>query len=71
MTPSANFIGNYQDKMIALELDELTIQIVENVSVNRGKKESLTGQDAAMRIMDWLSSPKYGRQGQFNPVSYE
>lgn len=72
MTPSANYIGNFEDKSIAWEIDSLEIQVVENVTVNRGKKdEILTGQDVAMRIMDWLSSPKYGRQGMFSPISYE
>lgn len=72
MTPKANYIGNYEDKMIAWEIDELTIQVVENTVVNRGKKDGvLTGQDVAMRIMDWLSSPKYGRQGTFSPIGYE
>ena len=70
MTPSANFIGNYENKCLAWEL-ELTVQVVENVPVNRGQKECLTGQDVSMRILDWLSSPKYGRNGQFSPVSYE
>lgn len=71
MTPSAKYIGNYENKCIAWELDELTIQVVENVTVNRGSKDALTGQDVAMRITEWLSSPKYGRQGKFSPVSYE
>lgn len=72
MTPRANYIGNYEDKCIAWEIDELTVQVVENVTVNRGKKDGvLTGQDVAMRIIDWLSSPKYGRSGMFSPVNYE
>lgn len=71
MTPSANFIGNYEDKNIAWEINELTIQVVENVTVNRGKKDALTGQDVTMRIFEWLSSPKYGRSGMFNPINYE
>jgi hypothetical protein len=61
MTPKANYIGNYEDKLLAFELDELTIQVVENVTVNRGRSDMMTGQDVAMRIMDWLSSPKFGR----------
>lgn len=72
MTPRANYIGNYEDKCVAWEIDELTVQVVENVTVNRGKKgEVLTGQDVAMRIIDLLSSPKYGRSGMFSPVYYE
>lgn len=72
MTPRASYIGNYEDRCVAWEIDELTVQVVENVTVNRGKKgEVLTGQDIAMRIIEWLSSPKYGRSGMFSPVYYE
>lgn len=71
MTPSASYIGNYEDKGIAWEINDLTIQVVENVTVNRGRKDAITGQDVTMRIFDWLSSPKYGRSGMFSPIGYE
>ena len=35
MTPKAQFIGRYGDKMNAWELPELEIDIVENVHTNR------------------------------------
>lgn len=71
MTVGANFIGNYEDEKLAFEVDELVIQVVENVTVNRGRKNALTGQDVSVRILEWLSSPKYGRNGMFNPINYE
>ena len=71
MTVGANFIGNYEDEKLAFEVDELVIQVVENTVVNRGRKNALTGQDVSVRILEWLSSPKYGRNGMFNPINYE
>lgn len=71
MTVGANFIGNYEDEKLAFEVDELVIQVVENPVVNRGRKNALTGQDVSVRILEWLSSPKYGRNGMFNPIRYE
>lgn len=71
MTVGANFIGNYEDEKLAFEVDELIIQVVENAVVNRGRKNALTGQDVSVRILEWLSSPKYGRNGMFNPIRYE
>lgn len=71
MTVGANFIGNYEDEKLAFEVDELVIQVVENAVVNRGRKNALTGQDVSVRILEWLSSPKYGRNGMFNPIHYE
>lgn len=43
--------------MLAWELPELEVDIVENVSINRGKAVSsdiMTGQDASMRVFDVL-----------------
>lgn len=56
LTPKATFAGAYMDVGLAWQLDELEIDIVENVQVNRGKKESalITGQDAAMRVFNVL-----------------
>lgn len=71
MTPKANYIGSYEASILAWEIEDLTIQVVENVSVNRGGNNVLTGQDIAMRIINWLTSPIYGRNGKFCPVSYE
>lgn len=53
MTPKAVFAGAYQDVGLAWELPELEVDIVENVTVNRGKKDGyVTGQDASMRLFE-------------------
>lgn len=39
MTPKATYAGKYEDLFLAWQLDELEIDIVENVTVNRGKKD--------------------------------
>lgn len=69
MTPSARFQGQYSDNQLVWELPDLTIQIVENVPVNRAtsSKSSMTGQDAAIRVLDILGKDHYG---QFSPIDY-
>lgn len=55
MTPKATYIGSYMDVSLAWQIDELEIDVVENVTVNRGKKDGyVTGQDAAMRLFEVL-----------------
>ena len=72
MTPKAVYAGKYEDLFLAWQLDELEIDIVENVTVNRGKRDGyITGQDAAMRLFDVLCPLSGDYEGQFNPVSYE
>lgn len=73
MTPKATFAGAYMDVGIAWQLDELEIDIVENVLVNRGKKDGgyITGQDAAMRLFDVLCPLSGEGEGTFCPVSYD
>lgn len=73
LTPKATFAGAYMDASLAWQLDELEIDIVENVQVNRGKKESafITGQDAAMRLFDVLCPLSGEGEGKFCPVSYD
>ena len=72
MTPKATFAGAYEDKSLAWQIDELEIDIIENVTVNRGKKNGyVTGQDAAMRLFDVLCPLSGDDEGQFNAVSYE
>lgn len=72
MTPKATFAGAYQDKSIAWQVDELEIDIIENVTVNRGKREGyVSGQDASMRLFDVLCPLSGDNEGKFCPVSYE
>ena len=73
MTPKATFAGAYMDTSLAWQLDELEIDIVENVLVNRGKKDGgyITGQDAAMRLFDVLCPLSGEGEGKFCPVSLE
>ena len=73
MTPKATFAGSYMDTSLAWQLDELEIDIVENVTVNRGKKDGgcITGQDAAMRLFDVLCPLGVEGEGKFCPVSLE
>ena len=72
MTPKATYAGAYMDVGIAWQIDELEIDVVENVTVNRGKKDGyVTGQDAAMRLFDVLCPLTGDSEGQFSPVSYE
>lgn len=72
MTPKATYAGSFQDVGLAWQIDELQVNVVENVPVNRGKKGGyVTGQDAAMRTFDVLCPLSGSEEGQFNPVSYE
>lgn len=72
MTPKATFAGAYEDKSLAWQIDELEIDIIENVTVNRGKKNGyVTGQDAAMRLFEVMCPLTGENEGQFNAVSYE
>lgn len=61
------------DVGLAWQLDELEVDIVENVPVNRGKKDGgyVTGQDAAMRVFNVLCPLSSEGEGKFCPVSYE
>lgn len=73
MTPKATFAGAYMDTSLAWQLDELEIDIVENVTVNRGKKNGgyITGQDAAMQLFNVLCPLSGEGEGKFCPVSLE
>lgn len=72
MTPKATYAGAYMDVGIAWQIDELEIDVVENVTVNRGKKSGyITGQDAAMRLFEVLCPLSGESEGTFCPVSYE
>ena len=73
MTPKATFAGAYMDTSLVWQLDELEIDIVENVLINRGKKDGgyITGQDAAMRLFNVLCPLSGEGEGKFCPVSLE
>ena len=73
MTPKATFAGAYMNTSLVWQLDELEIDIVENVLINRGKKDGgyITGQDAAMRLFDVLCPLSGEGEGKFCPVSLE
>ena len=72
MTPKATYAGKYEDLFLAWQLDELEVDIIENVTVNRGKRDGyMTGQDVAMRLFDVLCPLAGDLEGQFSPVSVE
>ena len=71
MTPKADYIGMTAKGEVAYDLRDLTIQIVENVPVNRGLPNSTTALDAAQRAQELLASPNFTAFGVMNPVSIE
>lgn len=63
-TPKATYMGKLDNTSLAWQLDELEIDVVENVPVNRFKKENyLTGQEAAMAVFDILCPLDGEREG--------
>lgn len=71
MTPKADYIGITSKGELAYELRGITVQIVENVPVNRGLPNTITALDAAQRVQEVLSSPMFTKFGVMNPVSIE
>ena len=72
LTPKATYAGKYEDLFLAWTLEELEIDIIENVTVNRDNISGyITGQDAAMKVFDVLCPLSGQYEGQFDPVSYE
>lgn len=71
MTPRADYIGITARGEVAYDLRDLTVQIVENVPVNRGLSASVTALDAAQRAQEILASPNFTTFGVMNPVSIE
>lgn len=71
MTPKAQFAGKYEDLFLAWQLEELEVDVIENVPVNRGASAYMTGQDAAMRVFDVLCPLSGDQEGAFCPQSYE
>ena len=71
MVPKATYLGDYERKMLAWQIDELEIDIVENVLVNRGLSGHITGQDAALEVFNILCPLSGDNVGKFSPISYE
>lgn len=71
MTPKADYIGMTARGEVAYDLRDITVQIVENVPVNRGLPSSTTALDAAQRAQEILASPNFTTFGVMNPVSIE
>lgn len=71
MTPKADYIGITAKGELAYDLRGITVQIVENVPVNRGLPNTITALDAAQRVQEVLASPNFTRFGVMNPVSIE
>lgn len=70
LTPNAEYIGNYEDKGIAWQLPNVEVDIIENVTVNRGLSND-TGQDIALSAFNILCPPGPNGTGKFNPRGYE
>ena len=71
LTPSAAYQGRLGDVCHAWQLDKLEIDVVENPTVNRGKDDYVTGQDAAMTVFDVLCPLTGEGEGDMCPASYE
>ena len=72
LTPTATYAGKYEDLYLAWQLDDLEIDIVENPTVNRGKRgDYMTGQDVSMRVFDVLCPMTGEKEGEFCPMSYQ
>lgn len=71
MTPEATYQGITHNGDLVWDLRNITVQIVENVPVNRGLPNSITALDAGQRVEEVLGSPQFTRFGVMNPVSIE
>lgn len=71
MTPKATYQGITHNGDLVWDLRNITVQIVENVPVNRGLPNSITALDAGQRVEEVLGSPQFTRFGVMNPVSIE
>lgn len=74
LTPKARYLGNYEDKCLAWEIEQLQVFITENVTVNRHKLSSepyATGQDVSMEVFRVMCPLSGEGEGQFSPVGYE
>lgn len=74
MTPEATYQGSYQGEELAWELNDFTVQVVENPMVNRGQADAakvITALDAAQRASDVLASPSGSLYGTYCPTTTE
>ena len=74
MTPQATYQGSYQGEELAWQLDDFTVQVVENPMVNRGQADAtkvITALDAAQRASDVLASPSGSLYGTYCPTTTE
>lgn len=71
MVPTATYQGVTAPGELAYDLRDLTVQIVENVPVNRGLPDSITALDAAQRVQELLSSPIFTKFGVMCPTTIE
>jgi len=63
MTPKVTYAGKKEDLYLAWTLEELEIDIIENVTVNRGQSNFITGQAAAMKAVEWLCPTDGSQEG--------
>lgn len=73
-TPRVIFNGKTSDNDISWDVDQLEVDVIENVLVNRGKPLSddvITSQDACMRVFDTLCPLSGDLNGMFSPDMYE
>ena len=74
MTPEATYQGSFQGEELAWELNDFTVQVVENPMVNRGQADAakvITALDAAQRASDVLASPSGSLYGTYCPTTTE
>lgn len=68
LSPTLNYIGDLNAQQLAFEFPDLTIQVVENVIVNRSKQNTKyvgTAEDVAYRAAQILTSRQIGNKGMF------
>lgn len=73
-TPRATYNGANEDNSISWQIDQLEVDVIENVPVNRHQQnvdDPTTSQDACMRIFDVLCPLSGDNEGQFLPIEYE
>lgn len=73
MCEKATFVGKYEDNSLAWQLDDLIVEFVENIPVNRypEDKDYVTGQACGMEAFRCLCPLSGDYEGQFQPVDYQ